>query len=1025
MLLSLLLLTARTTVRADQSLVDLSAGYDLSRPVRTDAETRLVPHGGGHALQIQTGTAQAWPGITLLAPEGHWDLADFGQVELEVRNTGVKPVVVNCRVDNPGADGTHHCVTGRLDLEPGANGTLRVPLKRAGGDTLGGELFGMRGYPVAAGGDHTVDPGNITQLVIFVNKPKVPHAFEVRDIRASGSWTRPTAWTSDASPYVPFIDTFGQYRHRDWPGKVHSLDELRSNRDREAAHLAENPGPTGCNQYGGWADGPQLEATGFFRVQKYQDKWWLVDPEGRLFWSHGIDCVRFLDATVVEDREHWFDEFPAGQAEYEQFAMVSGHVLKGHYAGRRARSFCFAGTNLKRKYGEDWRRVVPSVIHQRLRSWGLNTIGNWSDDDVRMLRRTPYTDSISSRGTPDIEGSEGYWGKFPDVFDPRFEQELRHSMAARREQSANDPWCLGYFSDNEMSWGDDLSLSVATLRSPAEQAAKRELLADLRAKYVDIAALNSAWGTNHASWDDLAASRDTPDLEQARPDLEAFYTRTADRYFETVRRVIGEVAPHQLYLGCRFAWVNARAAAAAARHCDIVSYNRYRRSVADFEFNGGVDVPLIIGEFHFGALDRGLFHTGLVPVENQAARAQAYQEYVESALQHPQFVGCHWFQYQDQPTTGRVHDEENYQIGFIDIADTPYPETIAASRRVGERLYGTRLGIAETGPQAALLPATCAEFGDLGDGTYRNPVLVGSQGDVSVIRVGADYYATFGKTLKVWHSRDLVNWSHIGQADTHGLGSPWAPDIVQHDGVFFIYTTLVNRSRPSGLQFRNVVYTAADPSGPWSAPINLDLYGMIDPGHLTATNGDRYLYYNKGRFVVLNEAGTKVNGDVRQVYNGWEYPADWEVECFCLEAPKLLFRRGWYYMLSAQGGTAGPPTAHMVVVARSRSPVGPWENSPDNPLIRTWSEEEAWHRQGHGQFVEDLQGDWWMLYTGYNRRMAEGKILLLAPVEWTDDAWPRLPEGWKAETITRKPVGEAVRHDGLKADDAQSARGAS
>lgn len=148
---------------------------------------------------------------------------------------------------------------------------------------------------------------------------------------------------------------------------------------------------------------------------------------------------------------------------------------------------------------------------------------------------------------------------------------------------------------------------------------------------------------------------------------------------------------NQLYLGCRFAWVNNHAAAAAAKYCDVVSYNLYRRSVADFQFNGGADVPLIIGEFHFGGLDRGMFHTGLVSTASQAERAQTYAGYVMGAMKHPQLVGCHWFQYQDQPTTGRVYDEENYQIGFVDIADTPYPEIVGASRGVGAKMYETRL----------------------------------------------------------------------------------------------------------------------------------------------------------------------------------------------------------------------------------------------------------------------------------------------------------------------------------------------
>ncbi len=169
--------------------------------------------------------------------------------------------------------------------------------------------------------------------------------------------------------------------------------------------------------------------------------------------------------------------------------------------------------------------------------------------------------------------------------------------------------------------------------------------------------------------------------------MTAFYTKAAEQYFRAARDAIKAVAPNQLYLGCRFAWVNPLAAAAAAKYCDVVSYNIYRRGVADFVFNGGADVPLLIGEFHFGALDRGMFHTGLVPLASQQARAEAYREYVQGALRHPQFVGCHWFQYRDEPVTGRVLDEENYQIGFVDVADTPYAETVRACRAVGDHLY--------------------------------------------------------------------------------------------------------------------------------------------------------------------------------------------------------------------------------------------------------------------------------------------------------------------------------------------------
>ncbi len=678
-------LPAASGTAAELVLVDFGRGFDPAKIPTSDATASVVSAGQANALRVRTGHRETWPGITLPASGGTWDLSAYDQVNLPVTNSGANKLTVYCRVDNTGADGTRHCLTESLTLGPGKSGSLIVRLVRAASDKLGGKLFGMRGYPVAPGVDGTIDPARVTQMLIFVTKPSEDHQFEIGAIRASGTYTPPTASTADAEPFFPFIDTFGQYRHRDWPGKTHSVKEMQERREQEEQALAKTPSPAGWDKYGGWADGPKLEATGFFRTQKYEGKWWLVDPEGHLFFSHGIDCVRMRDATPIEGRESWFENFPGQESAFGEF-VSSGFALHGYYAGKTPRAFSFAGANLARKYGPDHARVYPELIQRRLRSWGINTIGMWSDEATRLLRRTPYVDAASSHGTRMIEGSQGYWGKFPDVFDPSFAQSVKRSVEGRR--SANDPWCLGYFSDNEMSWGDETSLALAALKSPPNQALKQAFITDLKSKYTEIGKLNEAWGQKHASWEAMLNATNTPDQKLAQADLEAFYSRAAECYFRTVREAIKAVAPQQLYLGCRFAWVNPRAAAAAAKYCDVVSYNLYQRSVADFQFNGGADVPLIIGEFHFGALDRGLFHTGLVPVKDQATRARAYTDYVLGARRHPAFVGCHWFQYQDEPTTGRIYDEENYQIGFVDVADTPYAELIEASRAVAAKLYG-------------------------------------------------------------------------------------------------------------------------------------------------------------------------------------------------------------------------------------------------------------------------------------------------------------------------------------------------
>jgi tRNA(Leu) C34 or U34 (ribose-2'-O)-methylase TrmL len=681
-LLSLVLLAA--PLRAEDRLLFDFATIDAAVVKATDA--RCTASDG--ALHVATGKKEKWPGITLQAPEGKFDLGRFRQIAVEVKNTGGEDVRVSCRVDNPGANGSEHCITAAINLKPGEERTLLTPISGAFPPALRDKLFGMRGYP-NGWGEKGIDPTNITQVLFFVTAPKVDHAFTLRRLRATGATD---AVEATAEKFFPMIDVFGQYKHGDWPGKVHSADDLKRNIETEAADLKSHPSPTGWNQYGGWADGPKQRATGFFRVEKVDGRWWLVDPEGCLFWSHGADCVRDTTAhTPISDREFWFADLPPKDSAFGIFYGTGSNAAHGYYSTRSFATYNFTGANLMRKYGADWKARYADLAHTRLRSWGMNTIANWSDPAVFMRRRTPYTATLGMRGrTRPIEGSQGYWGKFSDVFDPAFAKGMQSAMAAQKD-SARDPWCLGYFVDNELSWGDDLSLAIAALASPADQPAKLAFLDDLKAKYASIDRLNAAWGTAHESWDALLQSTTPPDKQKAGDDLAAFYTRVAERYFEVCRDAVKGAAPDHLYLGCRFAWTNQRAVRAACKYCDVVSFNYYKKAVPTKELPDGCDKPTIVGEFHFGALDRGMFHTGLVPTASQQERADCYRAYVRSALDNPNCVGTHWFQFGDQATTGRT-DGENYQIGLLDVCDTPYPETIGALREVGAEMYSRRSG---------------------------------------------------------------------------------------------------------------------------------------------------------------------------------------------------------------------------------------------------------------------------------------------------------------------------------------------
>ncbi len=315
---------------------------------------------------------------------------------------------------------------------------------------------------------------------------------------------------------------------------------------------------------------------------------------------------------------------------------------------------------------------------------------------------------------------------------------------------------------------------------------------------------------------------------------------------------------------------------------------------------------------------------------------------------------------------------------------------------------------------------------DLGNGFYQNPILVGTQGDVSICRKGEDFYMTHTNAgtnkLLIWHSRDLVNWQPLDYALTVPVGRVWAIDLdyYEPEDMFYLFLPVILEDTGDGLRFTNMSMKAKDPAGPWEGPFDLG-FGRIDPGHVADDEGNRYVYVDKGYYHKLAADGKTADPEAIFTYEGWPIPEDWVVECECLESPKFFRRGEYYYMISAQGGTGGPSTAHMAVIARSLSPTGPWENSPYNPLVRTRTAHERWWRQGHGDIVDDIEGNWWMMYTAYERDYENfRKVNLLLPIEWTHDDWPILKDDAHAEEILRMPPGENVGHGLPLSDDFES-----
>ncbi len=287
-------------------------------------------------------------------------------------------------------------------------------------------------------------------------------------------------------------------------------------------------------------------------------------------------------------------------------------------------------------------------------------------------------------------------------------------------------------------------------------------------------------------------------------------------------------------------------------------------------------------------------------------------------------------------------------------------------------------------------------------------ILRGDYPDPSILRDGSDYYMTHSPFLYtpgflIWHSRNLIDWEPVARAMTDVVGSAMAPDLVKHEGKYYIYFPAAEK---------NWVIWATNIRGPWSKPVRLEV-GRIDPGHAVGEDGKRYLFLSAGGRVLLSDDGLGVRGKIEDVYKGWEYPKDWETEGMWLESPKLFRKGDYFYMVSAEGGTAGPPTSHMVVAARSKSINGPWENSPYNPIVHTYSADEQWWSKGHGTLVDDVNGNWWIIYHAYeNGYYPLGRQTLIEPIEW-------LPDGWFRAAKTATPIataGAQIAH-GMKLSD--------
>lgn len=408
--------------------------------------------------------------------------------------------------------------------------------------------------------------------------------------------------TDEGSEFLdkrPVVDEFGQWALADWPGKIKSREQL----GQELADEAKSWGSAadfGYDQYGGYS-GTHAKATGFFRIEQIDGKWWFVDPLGHLFLSTGINGTG---------------------------AGFGGRPMRAGAATQSSRDPEAERTN------------------RRLESWGMTTGGVGRPTTAFLY--WPLDRKTTFLGVPDV---------YSDDFAKEIDAAARRQCTPRK----NDPMILGYFVGNEPPWGDRDAEVVKMILAGPDTATKAKLK-------------------------EYLAADDSPARQRE------FVWTAFKKYLDLTCAATRKYDPNHLILGIRFGGSPSDDMLKLGSVFDVCSINIYeyeatRQIHRAYRLTGR---PILIGEFHLGVPANGI-GAGLVQAMNQTERGKGYRYYVEQAASLDEFVGAYWFEWRDEPVLGRF-DGENYNVGFVDVTNRPYPEMVEAAKATNKVLKDVHLG---------------------------------------------------------------------------------------------------------------------------------------------------------------------------------------------------------------------------------------------------------------------------------------------------------------------------------------------
>jgi hypothetical protein len=352
----------------------------------------------------------------------------------------------------------------------------------------------------------------------------------------------------------------------------------------------------------------------------------------------------------------------------------------------------FMKANIIKAFGETWHDDWIRLTAHRMKAWGFNTVADWADTEFREKSGLPYVVE------PWVAETErNIFRDLPDVFSPEYEaNSIEHAKIL--EPYKDDRNLIGYFMRNEPNFAfGEFNLTLYMLKSDFDSYSKREFIKDMGEKYGDIAQFNDAWGTSFNDFEEIKAPWpwDVKLTPAGEGDSDAFNRKLVSKYIEVPAKAFRAVAPNHLNLGLRWAFIANDFFFGGSEFIDVFSLNSYTPSldparIMEISQKAG-GKPVIIGEFHTGALDAGLPTNGICSSASQEERGVHYSYYVENGATIPALIGAHYFQYNDQPLLGRG-DGENCNVGLIDVCGKPHYEMLGHVIKTNARVMDIRMG---------------------------------------------------------------------------------------------------------------------------------------------------------------------------------------------------------------------------------------------------------------------------------------------------------------------------------------------